>query len=131
MDINDYEWDQLVELLQSKRVRIMLKADGCPLTHCAQVVLHKDNPGYVAYGFFMTHDGSSVALDSKKENVLPLNYVNTVPTDLMYALGAVMRRISMFKSGSIKFSTLLLNSGGFTCTYSVDNLQADGDKTND
>lgn len=123
MDIQDYNWESILELLKTKRVRIMLKAEGSPTTHCAVMVFSKANePSYVTHGFFMAHDGSSISLATAKENILALNYVNTIPTDLMYALGVICRRLSMFKAGGIKFSTLLLNSGGINCTYSVDEL---------
>lgn len=125
MGILDCTWSELLDLLNGKnRIRIMLKAEGSPLTHCAVVTLHPDNaPSYVAHGFFMAHDGSSITLGTPKENIIALNYVNTIPTDLMYALGVVTRRLSMFKAGEIKFSTLLLSSGGINCTYSVDKLE--------
>lgn len=123
MDILDYDWESILELLKTKRLRIMLKADGSPATHCAVLAFNKSSaPSYVTHGFFMAHDGSSISLSTAKENILSLNYVNTIPTDLMYALGAVARRLSMFKAGEIKFSTLLLNSGGINCTYSVDEM---------
>lgn len=126
MDLSTYTWTDLVTLLKTKRVRIMLKAEGAPSTHAAIVLFNERYaPGYTSHGFFMSADGSNIDFNTELENIHELKYVNTIPTDLMYALGAMHRRLSMFKAGDIQFSTLLLNSGGVVSSYLVDNKPSD------